>query len=394
MAMMRLYADIESGFGRSIVNILKKQFPGQEIDVQPASIGHKLMAIARKQLQNNDADAQDAIGDLLSYLATGSKYETDGEGKVQRDEEGKPIERKESKPWDFTKDTKTWQEALDKIYSNLRTTAMSRSFKKTDRMKKERTIDEAYGSRGDGGGAPEGGEGKMPTPEDTSLGKALDDKAAVKEFIDLMDEHVPTLRGKLSPEQKALFDLIFEDEIGSFGSDIKENMGQASALKEKLEKGSPEEKAVYDKNAKRWSGFVGDTRKKLLDSIWDYIEKEMTPQEFRILKETFFADTDASSVRKREKEKAQSKVDYQRGIDLRKVLRMRAKEKDGSLPEKDKKSLDNLVKKLEGELKKEGKSLDAELEKAGKSSGSEEDGASQVAARVAGSLGLPPWVPS
>jgi hypothetical protein len=353
LAMFRLYADIETGFGRAVLDILKKQYPDAKIDINPATIGHKMMAIARREVQNNDSDAYDVLQKFLTYISTGSEFVTD--------EDGQRVPRTKSEPFDFTKGSPTWEDALKNIYSNIRLRGIEVSKGKTNRGKKERSIDQAYGTRPEGGGAPEGGEGKMPTPEENALGKALDDQAAIREFMSVIDEHVDDMRNSLPPEQKALFDLIMIDEVGGFGSDIKENMGQATAFKEKLENGSPEEKAIYEKNAKRWSGFVGDTRKKLLDSIWSYIENEMSNKDFARLREEFFSDTSPEAVRKMEKDKVQRKIDYQRGIDLRKVLRMREKEKAGSLGDKEKKSLDSLVKKLELELKKEGKTLDEAL---------------------------------
>lgn len=342
LAMFRLYADAATDFGKSIVDILKKQYPDQEVDADPAQIGHKLMAIARKQLQYNDQDAMDAIQDLLTYLTTGSQYEVDDKGRVQYDKEGEPIPRKSGKPWDFAKDWDTWQKALDAIYSNLRSTSMGRSITKTRRRKKERSVDEAYGVRGEEGGAPEGGEARMPTDTETNLGKALDDKAAVREFINLIDEHLEDLKNFLSPDAQKLFDLIFDDEVGSFGSDIKENMGQATALQKKY----PE---LYEKHAKRWSGFVGDLRKKLLAEIWDYIEKEMSDRDYARLREHFFADVAPSAVRKKEREKEGEKESYQRGLDERKLSRLKAKLEAGGLSAKEQADFDRLSKRLNEE---------------------------------------------
>jgi len=339
--MFRLYADIEAGFGKAVLDILKKQYPDQDVDADPSQVGHKLMAIARKQLQGSDQDAMDAVQNLLTYLTTGSQHETDERGVIKRDPEtGEPIERKEAKPWDFAKDSDTWQKALDKIYSNLKTTAMGGSMSKMRRTKKERTIEEAFGRRPEGGGAPEGGEERMPTGDETLLGKALDDKAAVKEFIDLIDEHKDDMRASFSDDTRKLFDLIFEDEIGDFGSDVKANMGQATALKEK----HPE---LYEANAKRWSGFVGDLRKKLLKEIWDYIENEMSHNDFVRLRDQFFADVDPSAVRKMERKKEEEKTSYQRMLDENKVARLKAKqEKEGELSGKDKKDLERLSERL------------------------------------------------
>ena len=342
--MTRLYAGIEAQFGKAILDILRKQYPGQEITESDAGVGNKLMAIARKQLQGNDTDSMDAIQNLLTYLTTGSQHETDERGVIKRDEEtGEPVMRSTGKPWDFTKDFGTWQEALRAIYNNLRTTAMSGSVSKMKRKKNERSVDDAFGTRDEGGGAKGDGEGRMPTPDDTMLGKALDDHAAVKEFYGVIDDYLPDLRKSLSEDELKLFDLIFEDDVGSFGSDVKENMGQASALKEKY----PD---LYKKNEKRWSGFVGDLRKKLLQKIWDFVESHMTPGDYATLRETFFADVDPSAVRKMEREKGKGKEDYQRGIDERKVARLKAKqEADGRLDPKDESELKRLSEKLKGQ---------------------------------------------
>lgn len=351
--MFRLYADIETQFGKAILDILKKQYPDQDVNESPATVGHKLMAIARRQLQNNDTDAMDAIQDLLTYLTTGSMYETDESGKIQYgeiptgevDDEGNPVTehgplpRAEAKEWDFAKDSDTWEEALKKIYSNLRTTAMSRSKGKTRRKQQERSIDDAFGRRTDDGGSEEG-EARMPTPDDTELGKALDDQAAVKQFSEVIEDYAPELEERLSPDTRKLWQLIFEENEGGFGSDVKENMGQATALKEMF----PE---LYEKNAKRWSGFVGDLRKKLLSEITEILPEIMTPGDFAVLRDTFFADVDPSAVRRQEKQKEQEKKDYQRGLDERKVARLKAKAEEGELSPKDKKDLDRLSKRLE-----------------------------------------------
>lgn len=402
MAMLRLAAGIESNFGRAILNILAEQYPEakEEIAKEPASpIGGKMLAIARRELQNDNQAAMDAVQDVLAYLVS-SKFNFKAQTKSGNPGAG------------------TWREALRNLFSNIRTRAMSHSMKRfrkvapedTEQLahlkwvreqskkpgskmswtaedekelaglekaltaegtdpetiapkkmerkgRRDRTIDEAFGKRGEDGGAAEGGEGRVPGNSESLLGKALDDKAAVKEFMDLMDEHVPLLQQELPVDQRALFDLIFEDEVGGFSSDIQDNMGQASALKDKLLAGDDGQKAIYKKNEKRWSGFVGDLRKKLLDSIWNYIDKHMTTDEYNVLKETFFSDTTPGDVRGIEKKKIQEKIDYQRDIDLRKVLRMRSEGDTG-------KSYENLVRKLQKELKDEGKDLDSELKRA------------------------------
>ena len=318
--MFRLYAGIAEGFGKAIIDILAKQYPDQVEDMKsdpnghPGHVGNKLMAIARRQNQGDEQRSMDAIQDWFTYIVSSN--------------------------WNFAKDFPTWKEALNRgIYPNVKNRSISKS-KETSRKKKyEKSIDDAYGARGEGGGDPEGGEGRMPTPDESSLAKALDDQTAIKSFVELIDDLIPDLRATLSEDTRALFDLIFFDEVGSFGSDIKENMEQATKLKEK-------EPELFEEHAKRWSGFVGDTRKKLLDEIWKFIDDHMTPDEYESLKEMFFADTTPQEVRKIERKKVQNKKDEQQGKDERKLARYKWQEGQGVLDPKEMKSYKNLEEKL------------------------------------------------
>jgi hypothetical protein len=372
--MFRLYAGLEENWGRAVKDILRKFFPDAKDEIAKASdqgIGQKMLNIALKQTQYNETKAQDAIQDAIMYWSTGTseynkgaverrdypkklkeweaaKAKAEAEGKPAPEAPEKPKDVKVPEPFDFSKSGSTWEDALNNMYSNLRTRSMSHSMGYTKKEKKERSVDQAFGQRGEEGGAPEGGEGRMPTPESEggvgaaeSLGQALDDKAGVKQFVDLIDDHIGDLKAFLPDDQRKLFELIFDDDIGSFGSDIKENMSQATALKDK----HPD---LYQKNAKRWSGFVGDLRKKLLESIWDYVDTHLTKQERSALRETFFADVDPAYVRRKEKEKTGDKADYQQGIDERKLSKFKWMEQNGTLDDKSKKSYDALKKKLQG----------------------------------------------
>jgi hypothetical protein len=341
LAMMRLYAGIESNFGKAVLDILRKQYPDQEITETAGSLGAKLMSVARKQLQGNDTDSMDAIQNFLAYIATGSTHETDDKGVIKRDADGEPVMRSTGKPWDFRKDSDTWQEALRKMFNNLRTTAMSGSMGKSRRKKNERSVDDAFGTRDEDGGAKGNGEGRMPTPVDSELGKALDDHAAAKEFFDAIQEWLPELEKTLSPEEKIIFDSIMEDDIGSFGSDIKENMGHASFLKEKFQEQLPD---VYAKHEKRWSGYVGDTKKKLYKKITDFAEEELPESVYDTLYDAHGADPKESE--KLEQRKEQGKSDYQRGIDERKVARLKAKADGEGLSPADEEEIARLTKKL------------------------------------------------
>ncbi len=361
MAMVRMhYADMQQGWGKHIIDMLKAAYPNEKIDLDPAQVGHKLENIVKKQVQQDADRAQEVIQDYFEYLL-------------------RPTTPASAK--DFSANFPDWHKALDAIFTNVRRRAITESMGKSRSKKKVKGIDEAYGVRGEEGGAPEGGEGRMPTDPESSLGMALDDKAAIKSFIELIDDHIDDLRGALSPDSKALFDLIFEDNVGSFGSDIKENMGQASALKEK----HPE---LFAKNAKRWSGFVGDLRKKLLDEIWKYLDSHLTQDEYDVLKETFFGDVDPSAIRRGEKKKEQEKVDYQRGLDTRKLSRLKWKEQNGKLTPKEQTSLQSLTKKL----KKEGVDTDAiKAEENPGKGGDEGEQVAQVAARISARRTVPSW---
>lgn len=317
--MFRLYAGVADSFGKALIDMMYKQYPDQVAEMKadpnasPSAVGNKLMGIAKSENQGSIDRAEDALQNWFTYLVKSN--------------------------WNFAKDFPTYKEALKAAYSNARARSISKSMDTSRKKKFEKSIDDTYGVRGEGGSDPEGGEARMPTPGESSLGKALDDQTAIKSFIDMIDDLIPDLRATLSDETRSLFDLIFFDEIGSFGSDVDENMNQASALKEKR----PD---LYKSNEKRWSGFVGDTRKKLLDEIWNFIDKHMTPDEYEVMKETFFADTTPQDVRKIEKKKIQRKKDEQQGKDERKLARFKYEEGQGTLDPKDLKAYKNLEKKL------------------------------------------------
>lgn len=338
LAVFQLVADIETNFGRAILDILKKQYPDQTIDANPGQVGHKLMAIARKELQYNPADAADAVQDFLAYISTGAATEevetTDPDtGEVIKEE--RP--RKEAKPWNFAKDFTTWKEALGAIYTNLRRRAISQSMKKFKKEKKtvetkegpkvvetqklkEKSTDQAFGKRPSEGGPAEGGEQRIP-----DLSEALDDKKAIKDFYTAIREFTPELKESLPYEQKVLWELIFEKNVGTFQSDIKANMAQATALRDHIQEdaddGYEDAKKILEKHGKRWSGFVGDTRKALLTSIQDYVEKYLTEEEFDLLWEEFYSDITPKKQSDIEKAKAGEKEDYQLGLDERKYAR-------------------------------------------------------------------------
>lgn len=322
-------AGITEGFGKAILDILKKQYPGQTIDADPAQVGNKIMSISRRENQYNDERSMDAIQDYLTYLISSN--------------------------WNFAKDFQRWQDALNAVYTNVRKRAITKSIQTQRQKKTTKSIDDAFGKRGEDGGSPEGGEGHMPTSDRTPYGMPADEKAAAKKFMEIIDDNIDFLRNGLPLEQRVLFDLVYDDNIGTFSSDILSNMKQASAFEEKLKNGSDEEKAIYTKNENRWSGFVGDTRKKLLESIRNFAEQEMTPAEIDIIWDEFFSRTTPKEMSRNEKSKELEKSAYQRSIDERKISRWKWQEENGVLKSEDKISFENLKKKL----KKEGVNIDS-----------------------------------
>ena len=438
LAVLRLSANIAEGFGGAVVEILRKQYPEmlKEMKEDPqykenpgASIGHKMVAIARKQLQYNEQDAYDAIQDFLVYI-TSSKYDFRAETK-----KGRPG-------------ASTWRQALGNIYANLRSRSMSHSFKKfkagkfTDEERyadmlwrrnqvisgnprytwgdedddelgklgrsllsrdvdlkkiiptklrrkntRDKSIDEAFGKRGEEGGAPEGGLGRIPQTTETPSGMPVDEKAAKKSFLETLDRIIPDLKDNLPltaenlSAQRFLFEFIFDDEgSGTFLPDIKANMGQATDFRDYLEmiatgkcidcegkgcekcKGTgqrpvgpkaKEAQAILDRYGKRWSGFVGDTRVRLMKSIQKFTEEYLPDHEYEQLWNEFFTDVSPQAVEKAQKRVELEQLSYQRGLDLRKIVRMQEREKLGMLSEKDKQDLTKLRQKVMKEINDE-----------------------------------------
>lgn len=345
LAMFNIIADIKQNFGRAVIDILKNQYPDQDVNINPGTVGSKLMAIAMSENQNDPVRAEEVVQDYLAYLSVGKTKEVMKTVK-EVDESGEIVEKQipveTGEMWNFRKDFDKWEDALKAIYTNVRRRGISRSISQQRKKKREKSVDDAFGTRGEGGGAPEGGEAKIPTAESSPLGKALDEKAAVKEFVEVLGEYLPELERSLSHDSRCLFELIFEDEVGSFSSDINANMNQASALKEKF----PE---LYEKNSKRWSGFVGDLRKKLLNEIWNFIENYMTPGDFEVLRDQFFSDVSPEYVRRMERKKLEEKGSEQTEKDKRKLSRLKWQQEQGTISPSDKTRLESLTKKLKGQ---------------------------------------------
>lgn len=357
VAMFRIVAGIEDNFGRTLIQMLEKQYPGQKITKYTGTaLGNKMIAIARGQLQGNFDRAYDAVQDYLTYLSTGvgptdSEIKVDADGFVL-DPYGKPKLTKKGEKvrpedlrgktfgqqWNFAKDFEKIEDALGAALRNLKTRAMSYSKTSKNRSKYMGGIDDEFGKRGEDGGAPSGGEAFIPN-KSGFLAEALDDQISIQNFVNVIQDSIPDLEESLTPDCRKLFDVIFNDDNGGFGSDISQNMNQASALKAKY----PE---LWEKNEKRWSGFVGGLRKKLLDEIWDFVNNDLADYEYDILKDEFFKDASPSAIREGERSKGNEKAEYQQGLDERKLSAALWRKENGSMKDDDERVINQLSKKL------------------------------------------------
>ena len=105
MAMLKLVAGIEANFGRALLDILARQYPEAKAEIakeQPAALGGRMLAMARRELQNDNQAAMDAVQDFLTYLVS-SKFNFKAQTKS-----GGPG-------------ASTWQQAVRNSLSNIRT---------------------------------------------------------------------------------------------------------------------------------------------------------------------------------------------------------------------------------------------------------------------------------
>lgn len=407
-AMFNLQAAIsdslKTNWGNLVQKILREQFPEAEFDMTAYQMGDQMFRKALRELQHNEEDASDAVQDFLMYITS-----------------AKTDFRKPSKR---SPGAANWKQAYRFLLRNLRGRAMSHSFKKFRKIKpttkelfadlkwkkqqselgkfkwdeeseelmnqygdqleetgedisdkaippeklgrkgqRVRTLDEAFGKRSEEGDAPSGGEHYIPTPETSALGRSLETHTAMKQFMDLIDEHIPDMRKKLSEEEELLFKIIYDYGIGTFGTDLKENMNLSAIMKLMGEEGQEDEKRekgvedvpanlkskyhnLYEKNKMRWSQYVGKLRGSLLKKIVDYIESHLTPQEFAILRDMFYTDITPERVREQERAKGQTKVTEQAGKDERSIAHLKWEEQQGTISPTDKRRLETLTDKL------------------------------------------------
>lgn len=209
--------------GFAAIEILKKRFPKEELGISPQKAGEQLRYMAYKGGRKSNEDQEDIIQRALEYWI--------------------------SAPTAGTKIRESWSFLLNHV--KMRSITQSQADRKNrHRFRPEQEDDEEDQTQS---GAPD-----------------LDNVVGIKDFLEDLDDEIVDLEGKLTKDEKALFDLIFRDGVGAFSPGVKDNMSQSTALKEK----HPE---MFERNKMRWSGFVGDLRKKLLKKIESFLLEDASP---------------------------------------------------------------------------------------------------------------------
>lgn len=218
-------ATSESQVGRAIREYIESKAgaPPSETD---AEIGRKALRMVR-----NRADAEDLVQDMLRYLVQSGHEWPIGSGP---------------------------EEILAMFLHSLRLKSHSLHTKVQRRKKREVAEDDVPSE---------------DLEDFEAFDPKLDDQADIVAFMEEFGRIIPDFVNGLSEAEKALFDVIFNDGVGSFSQDVKQNMNQGSAVREKY----PD---LYEKNKKRWSGFVYDTRKKLFNKLQDFLFED-TSRQFR-----------------------------------------------------------------------------------------------------------------
>lgn len=297
-------ASRRSDLGAAARSVLEQRFPGEKLNLTDEKIGEILTKSAYRGGAKDVHDQADAVMSTIERILE-KGYLSDAED-VQ-EAFGFMTHQVRQRGRDAMKKRQTWKKRIDP------------------------DLETSDSDAGDDSAIPSDEPG-MPD---------LADQASVKSFLEVIDEHVPDLMDSLPPDEASLFKVIFEEGIGAFTSGIDENMNQSTALKEL----DPE---LYERNKKRWSGFVGDLRKRLLQSIWKYLDEEMSNKDYLRIKDEFFSDADPDAVRKQERKKEQGKVDEKLGRDLLKYRELSRKQYGEGLSPAEEKAFAALEEKLRG----------------------------------------------
>jgi hypothetical protein len=229
--IFRLAAFIVAGenamMGRAIREHLESLYDGK-LSLTDDQIGDKAMKVQR---YNNADDKEDVVQDMMRYLHE-SGWKSDH--------------------------SKTIDDAFGQLLSNLRVRGQGKAVSELKKRKKEVPLEDMW---------------RDERQNVLKTDPKNDEKVDVLDFIKELEEELPFLVETLTADEKALFDVVFNDDNGTFKPDISQNMNQSAALKEKY----PD---LYKRNAKRWSGFVGDLRKKLFSKVEKFMTEKTSPGMF------------------------------------------------------------------------------------------------------------------
>jgi len=321
-AFWRLARELEEDIGRSIKELIESQFDGQTLDKSPIDVW-KLVKWKLNGISGLSKEEHlDVVQDFLRYL----------------------VESKH----DYSDTAKTPKGAFDLFLYNIKQRGLSKADQLHTRYRmeklEEKGVEEPRADKPTRKQKLRGQEG-ISIKE---LTKVLDEQVDIKKFLDTLDDVIPDLISQLPFDQAALFDLIFYEDEGTFKPDIQANNAQATRFREFLGKmDTPEAKQILKKNQKRWSGYVGDTRKKLLQNIQEFINDNLTEKEYDIFYQTFFSDTTPAEVEKHEMGIEAEKEKEALEKSKRKLERYKKKELEGKLTPREKKMYRNLEKKLQ-----------------------------------------------
>lgn len=386
----------EARMGFMAIHILKKQYPESvdEIDEEltPYNAGSNLLNVARNQLRSDPTSAYDVLQRQLAYWTIGRyDFRTTKKGgpgaedwrqafnnmksnikntAIQTSKKGVRSEKTSDeemyahlkwKKQQIERGVKhrggkvlTWtsrdEDYFNNITKRLKEQGVDLDSIKPSKLKQkaiyDKTIEQAFGTRPEGGGEPEGGHERVQTPQhiviqegekgeggkfverESWLGKSVDDQASIQVLFSTLSNIIPRFRSILSPEESALFDVIYEDGIGDFRPGIDENMNQKRPLFERLEK------AGLDKSISRIEGRkggLGDLRTKLFNKLQKFIEENLTKEEFGYLEEEFFSDVDLDYKEKKEIEALHNRYKRLEEQESRKEERITKQESDLSI---------------------------------------------------------------
>jgi hypothetical protein len=253
-----------------------------------------------------------------------------------------------------TSSMERFQKEIEAEGIDISTIQPQKTVSDSDRAK---SIDEAFGTVGEGGDAPSGGEGNMPTPRTdifdpshtTPLKHTLSPEEGAEEY-EVESEIMPLLSEfyrRLPDDQKILWDIILTEEEGGFFEPgtigDQHNMHQQVLFKEKCtELGRSDILAKFSNK----NYFNDKVRKPLLNGLRAYINDEIGPDAWDLLYDRWSGGEDFKTVNAPQEQKEIRNHEFLKGQEESKLKRaLEEYEKSGS----DKSFKD--IKRIEEKLK-------------------------------------------